>query len=178
MRVLLKSYQFPEKWSDLNPRFAVYDDMVNLNLKMFTDLDAERVVAMDSDCSPVMIQAMMCRVATSLSYCSALHCSIGGLLNMVSFELDKLTAARSGQLSQTAKTDAALARQLTIDLPLIESKWQVKDLEIMQKYAENMFKTLQKDSENWRSLFYGATADKKLTPSVNEPNDAGEFESL
>lgn len=171
MKILLKSYQFPEAWSELNPRFAIYDKMVNMSLAIFTDLDEERLRAMNSDCSPVMIHELMCRASTTLSYCTTLHCRIGGLLNMVNVELDNLTASKSAQLSQTAKSDASLARALTLDLQLIESKWQVKDLEIMRDYAQHMFWTLKQDAETWRSLYYGATSDRRLTPSVNEPNE-------
>ena len=48
----------------------------------------------------------------------------------------------------------------------------------MRDYSQHMFWTLKQDAENWRSLFYGATADKRLTPSIGEPNDLGDPDSV
>ena len=167
MKTLFGS-QFPEKWSEINSRFGFYDTQVNLDLQFFTRLDVEREAVADGDCLPEQIQAFMVKVSVALSYCNVIAARIGANLNVANEMMDKLVAKKSAALAATAKSDAALGRALGVDLEVIELKWQIKDLEVMHSFAEGVFKTLQKDAENWRARFYGAHSDKKLTPSVND----------
>ena len=174
MKTLFTFYNFPEKWSDINPRFAFADSEVNLNIQFFTELDSARADVVNSDCLPSQIQQFMVKVSVALSYCAVMAARIGGHLNQANERMDKLVARKSGELAASAKSDAALGRAIGADLEVIELKWQIKDLEIMHQYTGDIFRTLQKDAENWRARFYGAHSDKKLTPSVNEPYTGGD----
>jgi len=169
MKTLFTFYNFPERWSEINPRFAFADSEVNLNLQIFTELDQARADVVNSDCTPFQIQTFMVKVSVTLSYCAVMAARIGGHLNQAQERMDKLVASKTATLAANAKSDAALGRALSADLDIIELKWQIKDLDVMHKYAEDIFKTLQKDAENWRARFYGAHSDKKLTPGVEAP---------
>lgn len=169
MKTLFSFYNFPEKWADINPRMAFADSEVNLNLQFFTELDVARAEVVNSDCLPQQIQTFMVKVSVALSYCAVMAARIGGHLNQAQERMDKLVATKTAQFAPEAKSDAALGRKLSADLEIIELKWQIKDLEVMHGYSENIFKTLMKDAENWRARFYGAHSDRKLTPGVNEP---------
>lgn len=176
MKKLFSQYAFPESWAELNPRFAFADSEINLNIQFFTELDWERAQVVDSDCTPMQIQTFMVKVSVALSYATVMAARLGGHLNQARERMDNVTAARTSALSPSAKSDAALARQLTLDPDLIKAKWEVADLEVMHKYSEDVFRTLQKDAENWRARFYGAHSDRKLTPSVNEPYTGGDVD--
>ncbi len=170
MKTLFTFYNFPEKWSELNPRFGFADTEVNLNLQFFTELDEARARIVDSDCTPIQIQTFMVKVSVALSYATVMAARLGGHLNQANEQMDKLMARKSSELGASVKSDAALGRALGADLEVIEAKWQIKDLEVMHKYSEDIFRTLQKDAENWRARFYGAHSDKKLTPGVEAPD--------
>lgn len=174
MKTLFSFYNFPEKWSEINPRFAFADAEVNLNLQFFTDLDVARADVVNSDCTPLQIQAFMVKVSVALSYCAVMTARIGGYLNQANEKMDKLVAQKSGILAPTAKSDAALTRAMSIDPEVIQAKWDIEDIKVMHSYSENIFKTLQKDAENWRARFYGAHSDKKLTPGVEAPDTGGD----
>lgn len=169
MKTLFSFYNFPERWSEINPRFAFADNEVNLNLAFFTELDVARAEVVNSDCTPQQVQSFMVKVAVALSYATVMAGRIGGHVNQASEKFDTLVAQKKSELAPTAKSQAALDSAVAVDLKVIEAKWMIKDLEIMHTYACDIFKTLQKDAENWRARFYGAHSDKKLTPSVNEP---------
>lgn len=171
MKKLFGGHLFPESWNDLGPRFSELDAHPQLRIGFFLELDEARSNIVNSDATPFQIQDFMTKVAGALSYCAAMNITLGGHLNQANQAMDNLIAKKSGELSQTAKSDAALGRALGIDLEVIELKWGIKDLEIAIGYTENIFKTLQKDAENWRARFYGAQSDKKLTPGVNSPHE-------
>lgn len=173
MKTLFTFYNFPERWSEISPRMAALDSEVNLNLQFFTELDVARADVVNSDCTPFQIQQFMVKVSVALSYCAVMAARLGGHLNQANEQMDKMIARKSVELAPNVKSDAALGRALGTDLEVIELKWGIKDLEIAQTYCENIFKTLQKDAENWRARFYGAHSDKKLTPSVNDPYTGG-----
>lgn len=170
MKTLFSSYNFPEKWSEINPRFAAFDNEVNLNLQLFTDLDVAREAVVSSDCLPFQIQEFMVKVSVTLSYCAVLTARVGGYLNQARCDMDYLIARKKGELGPTAKSQAALDSAINIDVEVIKAKWLVADIEVMHTYAQDIFKTLQKDAENWRARFYGAHSDKKLTPGVEAPD--------
>jgi len=170
MKTLFSSYNFPERWSEINPRFAAFDNEVNLNLQLFTDLDVARAAVVSSDCLPFQIQEFMVKVSVTLSYAAVMSARIGGYLNDARCQYDLLVAKKKGELAATAKSQAALESAINSDLDVIKSKWLVADIEVMHKYSEDIFKTLQKDAENWRARFYGAHSDKKLTPGVEAPD--------
>lgn len=174
MKTLFGFYNFPEKWSEINPRFADMDGEVNLNLQFFTELDVARADVVNSDCLPSQVQTFMVKVSVALSYCAVMAARIGGHLNQANERMDKLMAQKSSALGQTAKSDAALGRALSADLDIINLKWAIKDLEVMHQYTNDIFRTLQKDAENWRARFYGAHSDRKLTPGVNDPYTGGD----
>jgi|CXWL01.1.fsa_nt_gi hypothetical protein len=169
MKTLFSFYNFPEKWSEINPRMAFADSEVNLNIQFFTELDVARADVVNSDCLPFQVQAFMVKVAIALSYCAVMAARIGGHLNQANEKMDKLVATKTAQFAPDAKSDAALGRKLAADLEIIELKWQIKDLEVMHEYTNNIFRTLQKDAENWRARYYGGQSERKLTPGVNEP---------
>lgn len=170
MKTLFSFYNFPEKWSEINPRFAFADSEVNLNLQFFTELDSARADVVNSDCTPIQIQTFMVKVSVALSYCAVMTARIGGHLNQANEKMDKLVASKASVLSSTVKSDAALTRALSADLDVIQAKWEIEDMKVMHTYACDIFKTLQKDAENWRARFYGAHSDKKLTPGVEAPD--------
>lgn len=174
MKTLFSFYNFPEKWSEVNPRLAKLDEEVNLNIQFFTELDSARADVVNSDCTPIQIQTFMVKVSVALSYCAVMAARIGGHLNQANEQMDKLTARKSSEFAPNAKSDAALGRMLASDLELIELKWTIKDLEVAHKYAEDIFRTLMKDAENWRARFYGSHSDKKLTPGVEAPYTGGD----
>jgi len=177
MKTLFTYYNFPESWAELNPRFSGMDQDVNISLKLFTDLDAERAAVVDSDCLPQQVASFMVRVAVAMSYCSVVSARLGGHLNQAMERMDNLQAEKLSALFGNAdpalrpKSEAAANRAITVDAQVIKLKWEIEDLKVAKEYSENVFRTLQKDAENWRARYYGAQSDKKMTPGINAPDD-------
>jgi len=170
MKEIFGHYRFAEKWAEINPRMAFADKEVNLDIGLFAGLDVERAAVVDSDCTPIQVQAFMIRVSVALSYCAVMIARLGGLLVGHQEKLETARAQKAASLVGQVKSDAALERQLGTDQALIAMKWEVEDLKVMQTYAENVFRVLTKDAENWRARFYGAQQDRKLTPGVEDPS--------
>ena len=166
-------YNFAESWKEISPRLAGLDKVVNLNVKMFVELDVERGAVVDSDCSPIQVQSFMIRVAVALSYCNVICTRLASMAVQAQENLDKVRAQKSAMLMGTAKSDAALERMLGIDPDVSSLKWEAADYEVAQGYADRTFDTLKKDAENWRARFYGAHQDRKLTPGLNDPGPEG-----
>jgi hypothetical protein len=175
VKTLFGFYNFPEKWSELNPRFAFADGEVNLNIQLFTELDESRASVVNSDCQPQQVATFMVKVAVALSYCGVMAARIGGHLNQAQENMDKLKARKVSALTsdpdptKRPKSDAALERVLASDIETIDLKWAIEDLKVMHQFCGDTFRTLQKDAENWRARYYGAQTDRKLTPGINEP---------
>lgn len=174
MKTLFTYYNFPEKWAEINPRFAFGDSEVNLNIQFFTELDVARAEVVNSDCLPTQVQSFMVKVSVALSYATVMAARIGGHLNQAKNNMDVLVAQKKGALKDTVKSQAALDSAVASDLEVIKLKWFIADLEVMHKYSEDVFRTLQKDAENWRARYYGAQTDRKLTPSVEAPDVGGD----
>lgn len=169
MKTLFTFYNFPELWSEISPRMAELDKEVNLSLKLFTDLDVARADVVNSDCTPIQIQEFMVKVSVTMSYCVVMAARLGGHLNQSQEQMDTLVAQKTAAIAPNVKSDAALGRALGADLEIIELKWTIEDFKVALSYAEGIFKTLQKDAENWRARYYGSQSDQKLTAGVNEP---------
>ena len=177
---LFDQCQFPESWGELNPSLAVLDKEVNLNMKIFTDLVVAQADVIDADCLPQAVGSFMVRVQVAMSYCVVQTARIGCKLNEYSMAMDRIRAQKATvlnnqeEVAKRPKSDAALERSLTIDPDLIALKWSIEDLKVAHKFCEDTFRTLQKGAEAWRARYYGAGADKNLTPGINDADEPGD----
>jgi hypothetical protein len=171
---LLDFANFHESWAEIHPNLAAMDKEVNLNIKIFTDLAFAQAQVIDTDCLPSAVASFMVRVQVAMSYTNVMTARVGVMLNEYSMAYDKGRAQKAAALNNAEevakrpKSEAALERMLTIDPDLISLKWSIEDLKIAHEFCKDTFRTLQKGAEAWRARYYGAGADKNLTPGINE----------
>lgn len=168
---------FPQSWSELNPNLAVLDREPNLNLSIFTDLAEEQANVIDTDCLPGAVAHFMVKIQVVMSYTNVMAARVAFKLNEYGMAMDRVRAQKAAALNgneevaKRPKSDAALERALTIDPDLIALKWSIEDLKTVHEFCKDTFRTLQKGAEAWRARYYGAGADKNLTPGINAPDD-------
>lgn len=175
--ITIFGYKFVEKWTELSPRYAEYDEIPELNLSPFPrymERQANGIGPEDApkDMNPLEVQSLMVSGPVLEGYCNDLIGRLNGLIQERKVELSRARAMAMSTM-QDAKSEAARERMLSMDTGVQSKNWEIADLENMRDYLKGVFKCLSDATWGWRSVYYGTQMEKKQTPPIEAPNIGG-----
>jgi len=165
-------YKFAERWAEISPRYAEYDQVPDLQIVPFGKYAERQSLGIGPsgaprDVNPLEVQNLMVSGPVLMAYCNDLIGRINGLLTDRRARFSKMRAGKLANIE--AKSEAERERKLSTEPDLESIKWEIEDLENMGAYLTRKIKELVEMTQNWRSVFYGTQVEKKIQPPIEAP---------